>query len=615
MKGICGWINHYAEPRERLRTITDMANAMSDKQQPLVAHGNNHAVALTDNEKGHLYQDQNITIAVCGHPYWRHHDLAVVNKQEGFAKSLLTAYQQFNTGLFGYLGGSFSLAIIDTSLKQTILAVDRIGQQSLAYCMTSNALLFGSNCDAIAHHPLASCDIDPQAVFNYLYFHVIPGETTIYQNWHRLTPGHYLLLQDGVLKKEHYWKICFKEENRASFRELRDEFRSLLETCVAACTSDENTGAFLSGGTDSSTVVGMLSRIQSHPTHTYSIGFDVAGYDETEYARIAARHFGAMHHVYTLSPDDVVTAIPIVADAYDLPYGNSSAIPTYYCAKLAAAEGMQCLLGGDGGDELFGGNTRYAKQRKFTWYTNLPEMLRRQILEPTLLNFPAGDKLPFINKARRYIQQANIPMPLRMESYNLVRYIGTTQLLTEEFANAVDIEEPDTILKNIYDNALANSMINKMLALDIRITLADNDLPKVTRMCESAGIEAAFPLLHDDIVSFSAQLPTAMKLRGTTLRYFFKKALEDFLPREVITKQKHGFGLPFGAWLESHSALREITCDSLSAIKHRGILNHRFLDNLMHDYLTQHSGYYGSMIWIIMMLEQWFSRRASGWRL
>jgi len=615
MKGICGWTRYPVESQQAMHIITEMAQHLSADHTPLTALGADHALALAGGYSDHIQREAGITIACYGHPFWRHSELKAIHEKEGFAKSLLTAYRQLDNKLFDHLSGDFSLAIIDENRNQTILAIDRMGHHSLSYSQTGDTLLFGSSCDAIARHPVAAPEIDPQGIFNYLYFHVIPGETSIYKGWHRLPPGHYLLERNGHVEKVQYWSMPFIEDSQAPFQELRDEFMALLESCVAHTASKHRTGTFLSGGTDSSTVTGMLCRTLGQPASSYSIGFDVDGYDETEYAQLAARHFGARHHVYTVTPDDVVAALPVVTDAYDFPYGNSSAIPTYYCARLAAADGIQRLLGGDGGDELFGGNTRYAKQQKFAWYSRLPTPLRKSLIEPLLLNLPLGERLPLLGKVSRYIQQANVPMPLRMEGYNLVRYLGVENLLTDEFRATIDIGGPDTLLSDIYDSNRAESMINKMLALDFRITLADNDLPKVTRMCEQAGIDAAFPLLHDDLVAFSARLPASMKLRGTTLRYFFKKALADFLPAEIISKQKHGFGLPFGTWMKTHGELREIAYDSLSDIKRRGIIAPRFLDTLLQDYLTQHSGYYGSMIWVMMMLEQWFKKRAPNWQL
>ena len=163
-----------------------------------------------------------------------------------------------------------------------------------------------------------------------------------------------------------------------------------------------------------------------------------------------------------------------------------------------------------------------------------------------------------------------------------------------------------------YRGARADSLINRMLALDLKYTLADNDLPKVTRMCDLAGIDVAFPMLHDRVVAFSGKLSPDMKLRGTTLRYFFKEALRDFLPPEIIAKEKHGFGLPAGVWIRDYPPLRSLAFDSLASLRARKLFRNDFLESLQGEHLQTYPGYYGTMIWILMMLELWFQKHAGG---
>ncbi len=372
---------------------------------------------------------------------------------------------------------------------------------------------------------------------------------------------------------------------------------------------DQEVGAFLSGGTDSSTIVGILSEINSRPARTYSIGFEATGYDEMEYARVAARHFSAEHHEYYVTPDNIVEAIPQIAAIFDQPFGNSSAIPTFYCARKAKADGVTRLLGGDGGDELFGGNVRYAKQYIFSLYEHLPSALRKQIVEPLVFGIPGGANLPVICKARSYIEQATVPMPARTETYNLLGRYGHKEVFTSEFLANVNPGQPIALINETYYQTHAQSLINRMLSLDLKFTLADNDLPKVVRSCELAGVEVAFPFLDDEIVAYSAQLEPKLKLKGTKLRYFFKEALRGFLPNEIITKQKHGFGLPFGVWLQCHKPLQTLVADSLSDLKSRKIIRADFINKLLEQHLDEHAVYHGTMVWVLMMLEQWYKQR------
>jgi len=324
-----------------------------------------------------------------------------------------------------------------------------------------------------------------------------------------------------------------------------------------------------------------------------------------QYARIAARHFGTRHHEYYVTPDDVVSAIPLIAAVHDQPFGNSSAVPTYYCAKLASGDGVDTLLGGDGGDELFGGNERYAKQYLYSLYSDLPHALRKGLIEPVLGRLPP---ISLIGKAKRYVSHASMPMPARYDNYNLLERLGPAAVFTREFLGAVDRALPPAGMAQAYHAAHAQSLINRMLALDLKYTLADNDLPKVARSCELAGVEVRFPLLNDAVVAFAARLPPGLKLKRTRLRYFFKEALRGFLPDEIITKSKHGFGLPFGPWLQTHAPLRQIALDSLADLKKRGIIRPPFIDELTSTHVESHAGYYGTMVWVLMMLEQWIKQ-------
>jgi asparagine synthase (glutamine-hydrolysing) len=351
----------------------------------------------------------------------------------------------------------------------------------------------------------------------------------------------------------------------------------------------------------------MLSQLGGGPAHTYSIGFDAPGYDEMEYARLVARHFQTDHHEYYVTPEDVVAAVPRVAAHFDQPFANASAVPAYYCARMAKEDGVDRLLAGDGGDELFGGNERYVTQRLLAWYQRVPASLRRHAVEPLLLG-PLGGRGP-LRKLGSYVRQARLPMPERMQTYNLLERLGPERLLSDEYLARIDRGMPVALLRETYHGAHAGHMLNRMLAVDMRFTLADSDLPKVVGACGLADIAVSFPFLDDDLVAFSALLPAREKVRGTRLRYLFKESLRGFLPEEILTKKKQGFGLPFGVWLLEHRGLRELTHDSLSSLKGRGIVRPAFIDELLGRQHAEHAAYYGTMVWVLMMLEQWLAAR------
>ena len=612
MSGLCGWIGHGISAPENLQLVRRMAEPLSrfDRSSIKSVSGKQSAAALAAPEgSGHLYQKEGLTVAIWGSPVFREKHYNQLALSGGIAKTLADQWRNRRTDIFSGLEGAFSICILDEDAAEAVLATDRMGIYPVSFQLSGQALVFGSTADSIIIHPLIKPEIAPQSLYTYVYFHMIPGPDTIYQGQNRLLPGEYLVYRNGKTETQKYWDMQFHESEKRPFQELQENFLGVLRSSVRAAAGGEEVGAFLSGGTDSSTIAGILGEVTGRPARTYSIGFDASGYDEMAYAHIAAKHFGTRHQEYYVTPDDIVTAIPEVAAIFDQPFGNSSAIPSFYCARMAKADGLSRMLGGDGGDELFGGNVRYAKQHLFSLYERVPPMVRKAVIEPVVFNFPSSLAPPLIRKARSYVEQASIGMPARTETYNLLEHYGAKEVFTREFLETVDPAYPAALLSEIYHQNTANSLINRMLAFDRKFTLADNDLPKVSKACELAGMEAAYPLISNEVVDFSLRLEPQLKLKGTKLRYFFKEALRGFLPDEIIVKQKHGFGLPFGVWLQSHKPLQALASDSLSDLKMRNIIDRAFIDRLLGQHVGEHAGYHGTMVWVLMMLEQWYRQR------
>jgi asparagine synthase (glutamine-hydrolysing) len=544
---------------------------------------------------------RNLSDHLClGHPRFIDSDLAAVAMSEGTHAAWQQAFARYGVEAPTHVGDDFAIAMTLPD-GRSFLAIDRFANQTLCYRVNNGRIEFANRADAFS-----ATELDPQAIFDYLYFHVIPSPRTVFKNVFRLPPGHCALFENGKLSVEPWWQPHFEESRNPSFAVLRDEFRQIIKDAVTDRLAVGPAGCYLSGGTDSSTVAGMVTQITGKPADTYSIGFDVAGYDEMEYARIAVRHFGTRHHEYYVTPDDLVAGMPAVASSYDQPFGNSSAVPAYYCARMAQQDGYAHMLAGDGGDELFGGNTRYAKQRVFGIYDNFPGILRHAILEPVLADSSVFNHVPLLKKAASYVRQARIPMPDRMQTYNLLMRIGLDTLFTADFLERIDTGEPQRHQREVYAACPSSaSLVNKMLAYDWRYTLAENDLPKVIGSARLAGIDVGFPLLDDRLLDFSLKLPSFYKLKGLKLRWFFKEALRGFLPDEILIKKKHGFGLPFGTWAVDHPALNKLATDSLHGLADRNIIRREFIEALIKEHLPSHPGYYGELVWILSMLELW----------
>ncbi|MYN40939.1 asparagine synthase [Duganella sp. FT109W] len=598
MSGLCGYLN--------LRRDAEFgARPLSARTASMARFDGSPVSIVTEEPCGigvaaaaaavSLYQEPGLMAAVWGHA-------SLDGSADQLANRLVAKWRARGAQACADLSGHFALCIVDGSTGSVLLAVDRSGVHTMHYQSDQRGLLFATSPAA-----LPAGELDPQSLFDYLYFHMIPAPRGVYRHQHRLQPGEYLLYRRGRLERSVYWRMRFREERSVPFVALKSQFLGALRASVRqAASGNDHIGAFLSGGTDSSTLAGLLER----PARTYSIGFDVDGYDEMAYARIAARHFGTDHHEYYLTAGDVADAIPQIAAASAQPFGNSSVVPAYFCAQMARADGVTRLLGGDGGDELFGGNERYARQALFARYEQWPSSVRQLLLEPLLFGLAGGWQAPLLRKARSYVEQALLPMPARLESYNLLQRYGAARVLDGEFLASVDEAAPLGQLHACYWEAHGLSQINRMQALDLRYTLADNDLRKVSLACELAGVEPAFPFLSDALLTFSACLPPSDKLNGTRLRYFFKHALREHLPRAILRKKKHGFGMPFGHWLLTDVRLRELAFDSLADLKARRIVRPDFIDRLTQTLVHEHAAYHGTMVWVLMMLEQWLQQHA-----
>jgi asparagine synthase (glutamine-hydrolysing) len=536
-------------------------------------------------------------------------DSAALGRSDA-AQAIAAAYKAYGPRFLERLHGGFALALIDLESASTLLAVDRMGIERMAYAVTRSGIAFSSSVGAVAGFPGLSGRLSAQALFDYLLLHMVPSPDSVYEGVSKLRPGTYAHFRAGQLRVEAFWQPRFVESPAADTAQLAQQVREAVRAGVAACAPGAQSGAFLSGGLDSSSVSGMLCKVLGRPVPTFSIGFGVDAYNEIEYARHASKRFGSIAHEYEVTADDVVSAFPQIAAAYDEPFGNSSAVPTYFCARLARNHGITHLLAGDGGDEIFGGNERYAQQKIFEAYHSIPPRLRSGLIEPLTRWIDPESRIMPLRKLRSYIDQARIPMPERLETWNFMYRASLDDMLESQFRAAIDPRAPFRRMSETYRRAACRSLVNRMLFYDWQYTLADNDLRKVGTMCRLAGVRVSYPMLHPQLIDVSLRVPPALKVQGLKLRVLYKQAMTGFLPDEIINKTKHGFGLPFGHWLKSHAPLAELIYSYLHDLKKRRLIRAEFLDRLIEEHRSGHPSYYGYAIWDLAMLEAWFQTHA-----
>jgi len=536
----------------------------------------------------------------------------------GHSASLIAAlYLRHGVAFLQRLRGIFSIAVWDSRSRALLLARDRFGVRPLCYAARPSEIIFASHPSGILQSQRVAKNVDRHAIVEYLTYNIVPAPKTAFEGITKLNPGEWLLWKDGNTHSGRYWDLQYTEDARDSRDVLAHQLLSQMEDSVRVTSADTDparTGCFLSGGTDSTSIVALLTTSQGRPTNTFSIGFSEPQFNELEYARIAARHYQTNHHECIVSPADAFTAIEKIVKAYDEPFANASAVPAYLCAKLASERGIDVLLAGDGGDELFGGNERYAGDQIYALYGKLPRLLRRWIIEPAVFASPFSPSL--IKRAQKYIKRSYMPNP---ERFCIIRH-GVLEGFSMEEVLATGMPIPPdrlSILRAHYDAAPAKSELNRLLYVDIKMTLGDEDVPKVVRTAEIAGISVRFPYLDHMLAEFSGRLPAGLKVRGLEKRYLFKRATRSLLPPAILRKKKHGFGLPIGLWLKTDAKLRDFSRNVLLDPRtyQRGYFRREFIEKIISSFDADHTPYsinFGEVIYEFMMLELWHRYHIEG---
>jgi len=536
-------------------------------------------------------------------------ELVGANDAAEAAEVIGKLYSRFGRGCLSRLRGAFALAIWDKLSQTMLIAVDRFAARPLSCFADEKQLVFASQPRGIFSSGEVEKNIDPRAVVDFLNFSAVPAPHSAFTRIQKLPGGCYLEWKDGSYHVGRYWDLVYSEADRSSTSALARELLERMADAVRVHSEDcagQHLGCFLSGGTDSSSILGLLSRQQGAPVNAFSIGFSEERFNELEYARTAANAFKAAHHIAVLTPEEVFRDIQKIASAYDEPFGNASVLPTYACLKLARQQGVEVMLAGDGGDELFGGNERYRTEQIFDLYKKVPEPLRHHLVEPLVHNLPGSG---IVGKARRYIAQAYKPHPERYFQWYLLQKFSPEKILSDAAAHERDLLQ---VPRQHYKNAQAHSELNRLLYIDIKMTLGDNDLPKVARAAELAGVNVRFPLLDAPLADFSGRLPAHLKVRRLKKRYLFKKATAGLLPEAILRKKKHGFGLPIGLWLKEHPLWRGLAEDVLldPQTYQRGYFQRSFVEDLFRWMDGDNSTYYGDLLWLFLMCELWHRQHA-----
>ena len=593
------WVDQNCALGHRRLAIIDLSDA---GRQPL--SNPDQTVWITYNGEVYNFESVRRELEGLGYGFQSRTDTEVV----------LRAYERWGVDCLKRLRGMFAFAIWDTRRKRLFAARDRVGKKPLFYTQVGGRFLFASELQGLLAGLDHTPEINESAIDAYLSLGYIPAPLTAFKNVHKLPAAHWLTVEvrDGALalESERYWSLDYEpkldldEDEAASL--LREK---LTEAVKLRMISDVPLGAFLSGGIDSSIVVGLMAQLSGTPVKTYSIGFDQAAYNELDHARRVARRFETDHHEFIVKPD-VLDVLPKLVRHYGEPYADSSAIPTFYVSKLTRSE-VTVALNGDGGDESFAGYQRYRGNRIAERISAIPGS---RIPANVLAHAIPGSVSPRhrLSYIKRFLTGVGVSAPQRYG-----RWIGCfdqeskDELVTPDFARSLNGWRPSCWLESLFKDAGRLDPVDSTMAVDVASYLPYDLLVKVDITSMANSLEARSPFLDHEVMEFAARLPVRMKLRGGRSKYLLKRAFAEgkagdraILPAENASRSKMGFGVPIGEWLRGQlRTFLESTLLSAESLN-RGYFRPEVLRTLVADH-TSGRAEHGSKLWTLLMLELW----------
>ncbi len=514
---------------------------------------------------------------------------------------VLQGYEAWGVDVLPRLRGMFAFAILDRRRRRLLLARDRLGIKPLVYAWDGHCLRFASELKAILQDADVPRDLDWAALRDYFRFLWVPGPRTIFRAVRKLPPASYLVcgLDGGDPEIRSYWALHFEPDESVSEAEWTERLReSLRETVRLHMVSDVPVGAFLSGGIDSSTVVAWMAQASAGPVKTFSIGFDEADFDELAYARLVARRYGTDHLEIVVKPD-VIDVLPRLAWAFDEPFADASAVPTYCVARLTR-EHVTVALSGDGGDESFAGYRRYAEALRLARQADRPPLAW---VRPLLRR--AAGRLPEGLRGRGWLELLGMPATARYFRMMTFQRDGTlAALLAPEVSARMRPSADAGDFGDLATRAGGGGHLSQLQFIDFHHYLPGDILAKVDRASMLTSLETRVPLLDHVLVELVARMPERMKFRAGSGKYVLKRAMTSDLPPEVLTRRKMGFGVPLAAWFRGQ--LRQFVKDVLldRRARQRGVLQPRAVEALVDSHLRRGRDV-SPQLWSLICFELW----------
>jgi asparagine synthase (glutamine-hydrolysing) len=529
------------------------------------------SVWIVFNGEIYNYQELRCNLAARGHVFKTQTDTEVI----------VHLYEEFGEACVEKLRGMFAFAIWDERQQTLFVARDRIGIKPLYYWLSEKSLIFGSEIKAILADPEVKPEVVPEMIDRFLTFYYVPGEETLFRNIRKLAPGSFMVVKNGQARIKQYWDLHFSPTPQ-SIDTAEKKFLEVLEESVALhMISDVPVGFLLSGGVDSTAMLGFAVGKTSYPLASFTLGFDSPGLaDERPYARLAATQYGSDHHEMTITAREFADFLPQFAWHMEEPVCEPQAVALYYVSKMAK-DFVKVLISGEGGDEAFAG---YQTYRGVLWL----ERLKRS-LGP--FNSMVSSALGSMNRVLglRRLSKYGPLMRVPFESYYYSRtsspfsYFNTHahELYSSGFGAAVSKGFSTKVVTRYLKDRSEDGYMNQMLYVDTKTSLPDDLLLKADKMTMANSIELRVPLLDHELLEFAAGLPENFKIRGFITKYIVKTALRDRLPKQILQRKKAGFPVPYEMWLrtELKGWLSDVLLDSQTLS--RGYFKRSGVENLL----------------------------------
>jgi asparagine synthase (glutamine-hydrolysing) len=535
----------------------------------------------------------------------------------GDTETIVHLYEDEGPAFVRHLWGMFAIAIWDSRQRQLVLARDRLGKKPLVYRLENDRLLFASELKCLLAVPGVPREVEPGAIDEYLTYQYIPHPNTIFRGIQKLPPAHYAVWRDGQMRVASYWQPDFNRQIDRPWNECVGELRELLTDAVRLrLQSDVPLGAFLSGGIDSSIIVGLMSRLAggsgaggngiggSSAIKTFSIGFADAQFDETQYARQVAQRFGAEHHEMRVEAN-AAELLPKLIWHFDEPMADSSALPTWHVAQLARRD-VTVALTGDGGDELFAGYDRYRAVWLSSLLDRLPRAMRRVLESRFWQRLPSSNRRrSIVRRVRRLSAGLGQPMQQRyLDWIGIFNEAGRAALYTDDFLAQLPGVDPAEFLARAWRRSSRRDPVTMASLADLTTYLPCDLLVKVDIASMAHGLECRQPFLDHRLVEWATALPMRYKQRLGRGKRILREAFRDLLPADVFRRPKMGFGVPLDSWLRG--ALREMVCGVLMdpMALGRGYFRPEAVARLLDEHRSGRTSH-GHRIWALLVLELW----------